>query len=121
RSVIQLLTGGAPGRNFRTAEILADETEERKVLVLKDSRNRLVEKIRFSRDPFKVHAVEVHDPGKEMIYRAELADYQAAESYLLPFRVTVFDAENWFQLEIGRYWLNPPTPAAAFVLTDPDI
>ncbi len=121
RSVIQLLTGGAPVRNFRTAEFPADETEERKILILKDGRDRLVEKIWFSRDPFKVHAVEVYDPGKEMIYRAELADYQAAESYLLPFRVTVFDAENWFQLEIDRYWLNPPTPAAAFVLTDPDV
>jgi len=79
-----------------------------------------VEKIRFSREPFRVHAMEVYDPGKGMIYRAELTDYQVAEPYLLPFVVTVFDAENWFQLEIDRYWLNPPTPAAAFVLTDPD-
>lgn len=121
RSVIQLLIGGAPVRSFRTAEILADEAEERKVLILKDGRDRLVEKIWFSRDPFQVHAVEVYDPGKEMIFRAELADYQTAEPYLLPFVVTVFDAENWFQLEIDRYWLNPPTPAAAFVLTDPDV
>ncbi len=121
RSVIRLLTGGAPVREFRTAEILDDETETGPILVLKDGRDRVVETIWFSRDPMKVLAVEMYDPGKEMIYRAELKDYQSAQGFFLPFVITLYDAENRFQLEIDRYWLNPPTPSAAFVLTDPDI
>lgn len=119
RSVIRLLTGGAPVREFRAAEILDDETG--RILVLKDGRGRVVETIWFSRDPMKILAVEMHDPGKEMIYRAEMKDHQSAQGFLLPFVITLSDAENRFQLEIDRYWLNPPTPSTAFLLTDPDI
>lgn len=81
----------------------------------------MVEKIWFSRHPLKILAIEMYDPGKGMMYRAEMKAYQSAEGFLIPFVITLSDAENRFQLEIDRYWLNPPTPSAAFVLTDPDM
>lgn len=120
RSVIRLLAGEAPIRDFRTAELISEEAGDGEILVLKDSRKRVVEKIFVNRAPFEVRAIEVYNSDREMVYRAELEDYQTAGEYIIPFVITISDADNWFRLEIDRYWLNPHTPLSAFVLTDPE-
>jgi len=120
RDIISILTVRLPMREYDTAELTADESEERYMLTLARKWQGVTEKIYIDTDKRTVLQVEIFDALDILSYRTVFQGKLPVDEFELPARIMISDTQgNRFELDIDTYRTDVSPAPSIFVLNPP--
>ncbi|WP_207688106.1 lipoprotein insertase outer membrane protein LolB [Desulfonema limicola] len=115
--LIHILCGKVPVKDFYSAQIIANNDDY--ILVLKTFWGNIREKIWFNKQTKQVARFEIYGSGQNIQYQVDFDNYQSVSEYTIPFNLSISDKDSQIELEIDRYWADPPVSSTVFILKKP--
>ena len=118
--IITLLAGRTPLREHHSALLHRQDSGSGYVLTLKKRWYGVVEKIYLTEDKKQVRQIEFFTRAGSLIYRIQIDEMQAVNTYQVPTRLSISSGESMgFQLKVQKYWTDIPVSPSMFVLKPP--
>ena len=119
--IITLLAGRTPLREHHSALLYRQDSGNGYVLTLKKRWYGIVEKIYLAEDKKQVRQIEFFTRAGSLIYRVQIDEMQAVNTYQVPTRLSISSGESMgFQLEVQKYLTDIPVDPSMFVLKPPN-
>ncbi|MFC1856647.1 hypothetical protein ACFL9U_01310 [Thermodesulfobacteriota bacterium] len=118
--VVLLLSGRLPFRAHYMATLGDRDAKPGSVLVLKDKRGNLVEKIYLDSEKMIADEIEIYGFGESLKYRARFEKVRTVNGYQVPFRLFILnDGDSKFELDVDKFWTDVSVSPKMFVLKPP--
>ncbi len=117
--IISLLTGRTPVYEHNSVGIERDDSGTGYVLILKNSRASIIERIYLDESKTKVYKVEMFDSSGILVYRALFDRMQNINGYRVPLKLMILNDDVVFSLSIDKYWTDVNVLPSMFVLAPP--
>ena len=116
--VVSILAGRIPVSTYDSITIKKNESKQGYILVLKNSRNEVFEKIYIDETRTNVQQIEMFNINGSLLYRAEFVGMQDINGYQVPLQLFFSGPDgDSLQLNVKRYWADVSVLPSTFVLT----
>ncbi|MCD6271833.1 MAG: hypothetical protein J7K30_03050 [Deltaproteobacteria bacterium] len=115
--IIALLTGRIPILEYNTALLKKDPGSDMPVIILKNGKEKIIEKIVLDVAKKNVRYVELLHSKGSIIYVAAFDGIRKIKVYNIPTGFELSDDDAVVHINIDKYWVDIPVERSIFTLT----